>query len=330
MLQEYSISPDLFSPEILNDKVSFLILREFLKGMVVNGLVADLNKSQWQRSVFRNIDENQPAVRDQVLSIMKVLSDRNRIIRHPKKTDEQPVNSSTWVNLALDPDTLNCLNGILVDDRLYQEFHGRSDLLLNLPEVLDSSAWDSMRRRTKTTTRNMDGFSDLLKPVLRYARKTMLIDPYISLKDRYKNTIDLCAALQGNREGERLVGRVQIHTDVKSQTSRILTSDVSEELVENLLDRWEEYLHPLSVRYGHQYEVYFWTDTKKSGKMHDRFILTDQCGLSFPYGLDIVPNNDALTTDVSLLDENVRALRWGDYSINTEKFNLVGMRSIVK
>jgi hypothetical protein len=58
--------------------------------------------------------------------------------------------------------------------------------------------------------------------------------------------------------------------------------------------------------------------------MHDRFILTDQCGISTPGGLDCRSHTHANSTDWNLLDEEARRLRWNDYVPPDNPFSLMG------
>ena len=63
--------------------------------------------------------------------------------------------------------------------------------------------------------------------------------------------------------------------------------------------------------------------------MHDRFILTDQCGISVPGGLDCRTHSHANSTDWSLLDEDVRRRRWNEYDPAASLFKLIGNREIL-
>lgn len=62
--------------------------------------------------------------------------------------------------------------------------------------------------------------------------------------------------------------------------------------------------------------------------MHDRFILTDQCGISVPGGLDCRAEPEPASTDWTLLDEDARTRRWSDYDPSTSPFHRVGYREI--
>ena len=62
--------------------------------------------------------------------------------------------------------------------------------------------------------------------------------------------------------------------------------------------------------------------------MHDRFILTDQCGIFTPGGLECRTHSHANSTDWSLLDEDVRQRRWNEYDPPVSPFNLLGEREI--
>jgi len=74
--------------------------------------------------------------------------------------------------------------------------------------------------------------------------------------------------------------------------------------------------------------VFLWESLPGSESMHDRFILTDQCGISAPGGLDCRSHSHANRTDWSLLDEDVRQRHWNEYDPPVSPFKLLGNREI--
>jgi hypothetical protein len=62
--------------------------------------------------------------------------------------------------------------------------------------------------------------------------------------------------------------------------------------------------------------------------MHDRFILTDQCGFSVPSGLECSTQHDVKSTDWSFLDDAAARLRWRDFFLSASLFDLVKTKEI--
>lgn len=59
-------------------------------------------------------------------------------------------------------------------------------------------------------------------------------------------------------------------------------------------------------------QVRLWWHSK--GKMHNRYVLTPLGGIAFGTGLDIAGENAALTDEVTLQEEHIRAELWSEYA----------------
>ncbi len=131
----------------------------------------------------------------------------------------------------------------------------------------------------------------------------------------------ICSNVFGQRGHARLQGRIDIHAEADKQKPDGQT-------VADHLAAWEQKLQPLIAVDGHRFRVFLWETLPGSGSMHDRFILTDQCGISAPGGLDCRSHSHANSTDWSLLDEDVRSHRWAQYDPSVSPFKLLGNREI--
>ena len=87
-------------------------------------------------------------------------------------------------------------------------------------------------------------------------------------------------------------------------------------------------LRPLIAADGHHFRVFLWESLPGSESMHDRYILTDQCCISAPGGLDCRSQSHPNSTDWSLLDESVRIKRWNDYDRSASPFKLLDDREV--
>ena len=89
------------------------------------------------------------------------------------------------------------------------------------------------------------------------------------------------------------------------------------------LNLWKQKLEPLIKEHNHTFRVFLWESRERKEKMHDRFILTDQCGISISGGLDCRTHSHANSTVWSLLDEDVLYKCWEDYDREMSPFKLL-------
>ena len=178
--------------------------------------------------------------------------------------------------------------------------------------ALDSARWQECQRQTVTLTKSSADYYTYLTPILRYARSLVLIDPYLNPeKSRFFKTIEICSGLLGLRIGnDKLAGRIDLHSDANRQNSNFS------------LANWKRKLQPLADKDKHRFRIFLWESKPDSESMHDRYILTDQCGLSIPGGLDCIESSRANSTDWSFIDDDVRINRLAYYKCSTSPFNL--------
>lgn len=152
--------------------------------------------------------------------------------------------------------------------------------------------------------------------------RCFLIDPWLnSHESRYFDTVTISSNAMGQRGHARLQGRIDIHAEARKQKP-------DGRSVSDYLDAWEQKLRRLIATDGRRFRVFLWESLPGSQSMHDRFILTNQCGISVPGGLDCRTHSHANSTDWSLLDEKVRQRRWSEYDPPSSPFNLVDGREI--
>jgi hypothetical protein len=324
VLYEFAMTPELFDASVVNaDKAASIILVELLQGIAENGLLANLHKDRWLRHVTETrVNSLSPALRDKVLTCLSVLHDRHRLVRHPRCMNGDPVSDLDWLNLALDSHQRIPFHGIVLSQPLIDSCRHECDAFVDFLGALDSPQWDGRRRRNLTLTKSDADYRAALSPILRHAKALSLVDPWLNCHEsRYFNTITICSNLMGQRGHARLQGRIYIHAEASKQKpyGRPLC---------DYLDTWEQKLRPLIATDNHRFKVFLWDSLPGSESMHDRYILTDQCGISTPGGLDCRIHSHANSTDWSLLDEDVRNRRLQDYDPAVSPYNLLGDREI--
>jgi len=319
VLYEFALTPDVFHSALLDDKpVLGVILIQLLRGMCDNGLVANLHKDRWLEYTKVRLERVSPDLKDKILSCFKTLHDRHRFVRHPRRLAGDPTNDSDWLELALESHRRIPFHGILLSQPLLSG-SGYSELaFMELSEALDSPQWQG-RRRSCTLTKCEIDYRTALVPLLRHAKTLALIDPYFSCHEtRFFDTVKICVELLGQRGHAVLPCRVHIHA-----------GDPSSETTPERLNAWEKRLLPLiDSQHPHRFKVFLWKARPGGETLHDRFILTDQCGISVPAGLDCRLHSVPNSTTWGLLDEEDRIRRLLDYDPATSPFDLLGEREV--
>jgi hypothetical protein len=311
------MTPDLFDASVINTENGGTILIQLLRGIGENGLLADLNKSKWSTHISKRMQDLSPPVKDRVQACLKVIADRHRLVRHPKASSGDPMNDQAWLNVAFESHKQIPFHAILLSQELLGACGHDTDRLVEFFSSLDSEQWEHTRNRTLNLAQTESAYRNALSPVLRYAKVLKLIDPFFSPGKRDSvNTLALCYELLGQRRGCPRGGRIEIHADA---TKLNLYGDK----IGSYFDLWKEKLTPYLDSNLHQVHVFLWSSSDGPESMHDRFILTDQCGISCPGGLNCKSHPHANSTDWSLLDEKVRELRWSEYDSSSSRLKLI-------
>jgi hypothetical protein len=314
------MTPNLFDASVIDpDPRAGVVLVELLRGIAENGLLANLHKDRWLRHVLeQRIGSLPPGLKDRILTLLNRLHDRHRLVRHPRCQAGDPATDYDWLRLALESHERISFHGILLSQDLIDGCGQNCDAFIEFLGALDSPQWEARRGRTLTLNKSAADYRSALAPLVRHARVVQLVDPYLNSDEkRYFSTVDLCSELMGQRVQERLAGRIDIHALAKRQKPDGLT-------IQQYLDAWESKLRPLVARDHHRFRVHLWECPPGGESMHDRFILTDQCAVSVPGGLDCRSGSHPNSTDWTLLDEDARTRRWSDYDPATSPFQRVG------
>ena len=247
------------------------------------------------------------------MELLNTLHDRQRFVRHPRSTKE-PTTAEAWLGLALLAHKHEAFHGIIVGQSLAEKYWLEDGHLLELGEVLDSAKWQE-RSTTLTVMQDEACYREALTPVLRYAKAVDLVDPYFSAGRRKGGAfVRLCAELLGQRRGGRVRGRVHIHASTGQFNIRRPNT------ISDWFDEWQELLEPLHKQYGHKFRVFLWEKPAEGQRFHDRFILTDQCGISVPAGFDFVRGS---STDWNFLDYDVARERREHFHQNSTVYKPV-------
>ena len=151
--------------------------------------------------------------------------------------------------------------------------------------------------------RTSDGYRRVCEPLLRFAEHTILIiDPYFNAEKRYIETIKtllLCIKCNKKTTDDGINNIcIKLFTTVKPDGSDRYK-----------IDNMKEKFAKLTFN-NCRLEILFIKEDKT--KFHNRFILTDRCGINFPWGLDI--REDSQPDIVNLMDETTYAVIFEQYN----------------
>jgi hypothetical protein len=302
LFYEYAIIPDVFHADYIGSDARLeIILPTLLKGIIDNGMIANLNKDGWLEFIKNDRLPTimSPIFKDKIMQYLSVLHDRHRLVRHPKSTHGSPTTDLEWLNLALESHEQIKFHGIIASWSLLSKCDETCGELIDVLNVLDSAQWNGMRR-TLTLPACEAYYRPVLDPILRHAKSLIIVDPYISpYVKKYKDFLKICIEQMGRRGASTLSGRIQIHTGDPSE-DRYRT-----ETVNDRLKAWDTCIRDLfSTPIPHKIKVFIRKkrDAGRGNRFHDRFILTDQCCISIPMGVDTYGEETPNNTTWTLLD----------------------------
>ena len=320
MFYEYAITPEVFDAAFLTGNVAIpVILTELLRGICENGMISDLHKSGWSRDIARRMDGMpSPKAKTNLMALLSVLKDRNRLVRHPKGATN-PNSDLEWLELAREANSRAPLDAIMLTPGLLIRSGINDDVFVEINSVLDLSVWLG-RRRSNTIKQREEDYRSLLPKILRHAKRLYLIDPYFRPDRRqWTDTIRICASLMGQRGGEPLHGIIEIHTGDPS--NRTLPRDPREELAD--WERWKR--NEFAQNLHHSLLITMWRRFDDGERVHDRFLITDQVGFSIAGGLDCVRPAFGTTSDTiwTLMDEQDRQHWLSKFRVDTSPYERI-------
>ena len=172
---------------------------------------------------------------------------------------------------------------------------------------------------TPPVTRSSAELVAAVAPILRICRHIVFIDPYFDpTRQRFMNPMaaflheiwtDRCGA--ENPIAEIHTGIDRFFKDYERGQNR---NPLEEKRVcSNLIHEMQKRL-PGIIPAGREVQVTFWKQREHGEKLHNRYILSEICGVAFGTGLDQNNDDEAIETDdLHMLDSGKHSARWKDY-----------------
>jgi hypothetical protein len=334
MLHHFAITPEVFAPESVNFmSPPGVVLIEILKGLCQNGLLANLHAGRWITEVKRQQAHKElPAsVRDHIEKYLSLLHDRNRFITHPAGAASLENDELRWIKWSLERHRADCKNqmaGVISTDDFISLSEINDEGLIRISEALYAECWNN-RKCSARFTKTHSNFRNQVAPIVRYARKVNLIDPYLNCREpRFFDTVQTVAEMLGKHDNCQTPGTIHIHAG----DPELMGPENLRESVNDRLNRWGVELQPVADYWGHVLRVFLWGKKPGGKKQHDRYIITDQCGVEAPGGLDFLPDDEAAAanfTTWSLLEpEQTRTILLEEYHKSKSPYEHLGSTQI--
>ena len=266
IFKEVTFTPQAFDKEyIFANHRRFGKLIGILESLIESGIVIGASDT-WKNDVDYFLNKYDDSDRDELENLLETLSKRNRLsfpLTNKKLTDEK-----SWI------DAIEKLN----KQRSFDFAAGTiTDKSIKMLEDIDRKSYlNSGATIQKQTITNIE---KILKPILSYAEIIKIYDPYFKIHEkRFFSVLELICKKLGNGYLDNEGYSIDIHTSVKSMLNK---NEFNWETVKN----WIQKIQSLEKQYKHEITIKIWEDTDKN-KWHDRWLITDQCGVSMGKGSD--------------------------------------------
>ena len=289
MIYEFALTPGVFDPSLcLNRDQWELQLRYLGKGVMTDGLIADLQEGDWSKFVQRKQAEG--CLHLKAKELFRKLRENNRLRSRPSCGADSCLHDSEWLSEALSSHEQEAFQGIITS-------HVTCDKCPPIPHVqsverLHSIEWWAGRGHSKVLTRYVADYLEALRPILRQANSLMFIDRFIDPDEPRYQTIPQLMSIAINRATSRPYPTMEIHRACYDGTGAQRTFPSEADLIRRFsLPEWSQY----------SFEVYIWDD------FHERYLISELCGIHLGAGFDAsrVPVTHQTTT-WTRLDREVR------------------------
>ncbi len=287
LFHEYALTPHVFEKSYLEQDTSLPIyLKFFLINLRNSGLLANMNNNEWLKVVNHYKSELSPKLRDELSKIFEELSKRNRIVTHTSIIEESLNAELDWIDLALKEEELKPYQAVFFTG-LLEEKHEK---MTTLEKYMENHL--VCNEDTPLLYQTLDNMEQYLTDFLAYAKRLIIIDPYFTFGLDDDKALLLFSELFAKRRGDRMKNRKILIHIFYNKKDRYHDPDATE-----YKKKWAQLFQKIYEKYGHDIRLNIWNDRK----MHDRYMITDQGGISSSNGFGVFasrkPHWSLLKTD---------------------------------
>jgi hypothetical protein len=316
VLRDFALTPDVFDPVVLDgDPAAGRALVRLLEGMQLFGVLANMHRGAWAKHVREaRASELSPSMQRDVVELLEELDRRNRIVRFPKSTGGDPTKDEDWLRIALEYNHAAPFTAVIVSE-LLRTAVGTTPEILELCAATASPIWKACSHDMAVRPERAE-FERALRPLLRHAESVTVVDRYLSPhKQEFRTTVEMCSQFL-RADTTR---RIRLH----ARDPRDFTG-TEYEAVDDRLNAWGDFLLPLAQARPRRFEVYLWGEKYGGRIWHDRYIFTEQAGVTAPGGLQCHSGPGWPASDWSLMSLALAEERLRDFDLATSPFNFVG------
>lgn len=272
MLHRIAITPDVFweaGTDRNSEKLLSPLWNIFDKD---NGLLVDFNNGEWIHYVS-HLSLSFP-VRERILRHLKKLKDMNRII-NCDLLGWQPSDNISWLTMAMQAKEQGLIDEIITSEtmRLLSEF--QYDDVIDFPIDFSDPVFQKISEdKNWKLQKNKADLHNVIEKLFGYAKVATVIDPFLNCHRKYyQNSIELLADTLGAKIPKHTSRRLNLYTSKKK--SGFTHAQYKKYWEPYLMKIVQQYKIDISIKIlGASVHTYL--------QLHDRYLLSEQCGVSIP------------------------------------------------
>lgn len=287
MLREFAFSPDVFFPEAFGVKAAngefvaaenhgHLALAALWKGIERFGVIRDLAAGGWGKTLEVRREDLHARSRE----LLRKLRLDGRIVSAAAQSASAPTDEIGWL--------VEALASHKTDPEIAQ-FFGTDDFCgslraadyQQLPKGISKIPFCSPFSGggcSIKVERNVAAYISALRPLIKYSRSLMFIDPYLDLlAANYQDFLSLLKEIASINPGVE----VELHRQIKPAHGEQLVSAAIWKQRFSQAIASDQSLKNLKIN------IFIWDE------FHDRYLISNLMGISVPYGFDTTKKNEA-------------------------------------
>ena len=277
ILKEITFTPHAFEKNVaLENERKFGDLINALIDIIDSGIIIRIS-NKWQKIIDEFIDKYSYNEKNELKSIFKQLKDKKILVTYPTSKDIGDCETD-WINKVKEINYTRTFDAIVASKDLY---------IAKQINHFDKKTFK--KNSAKIGKQTKDFVNNMLAPILSYTEIVKIMDPYFSLipqkgnKKRYTDSLEIICKNLANHHGIKDIGLIEIQTSIKAMTEGY---GRYAQFKWQLTDKWPNIIKKLEDKYGHTIIINIWEESNKH-RWHDRWIITQQCGVYIGKGNDI-------------------------------------------
>ena len=274
IFKEVTFTPQSFDKEyIFSNHRRFGKLIAILEGLIDSGIIVAASDS-WNNDVYNYLDKYEDDDKNDIIYLLEALSNRNRISIYPQQ--KKLIDEVLWI------DEINLLNKSRRFDFAAGTINNKT-----VKTIEDIDAKTYLNAGAKIRKQTIENIKKIVDPILTYAEIVKIYDPYFTIdRDRFFDVLKVICEYLGSVYGKKNDAIIDIHTSVKSMLNNKGEFDWRK------AEGWIQKIKHLEKKYNHNITIKIWEDTDQN-EWHDRWLITNQCGVSMGKGSDTSDWTDA-------------------------------------